>query len=144
VSRSASSPLESRPRSVRVELARLAAGVLAGTPGTALTAGAGARWSTADGDRVIRGVVAAAAPGGRVELELHLIVDWPPGPLGPLADAVRGRVSAAAELMGLQGSLGAIQIRIEDVREPGEARTPERPVAQASTPERPPTARGAR
>lgn len=114
-----SSGLEASPRSVRVELARVAAGVLARTPGTALTAGPGARWSTADGERRIRGVVAVAAPGGRVELELHLVVDWPPGPLGALADEVRRGVSAAVARAGLQHSLGAVQVRIEDVHDPG-------------------------
>jgi len=87
-------------------------------PGVALTAGPDARWLTSNGQRTIRGVVAAAQPDGRYELELHLMVAWPPGPLELLADDLRRRILVAAKRAGLEPELGEIQVQIDAVQAP--------------------------
>lgn len=87
-------------------------------PGAALTAGQGGRWLTADGAQTIRGVLAVAQPDGRYELELHLIVAWPPEPLQQLGDELRRRIRAAATRAGLEAQLGAIKIHIDGVHGP--------------------------
>lgn len=104
--------------STRVGLARLAQGIVAQLPAAALTAGPHGRWLTADDRQTIRGVQAVAAPDGRFELALHLVVAWPPGPLDQLAGDLRRRVRAAAERAGLDAQLGDMQIHIDDVRGP--------------------------
>lgn len=87
-------------------------------PGAALTAGPNGRWVTRDGDQAIRGVLAAAQSDGRYELELHLVVAWPPEPLAHLAEDVRRRVRAAVKREGLDAHLGDIQIRVDDIQSP--------------------------
>ncbi len=61
-----------------------------------------------------------AQPDGRYELELHLIVDWPPAPLERFAEDLRRRIRAAVKRGGLDAALGEINIHIDDVRGPGE------------------------
>lgn len=112
---------QARP-STRVALARLAHDVVAQLPAAALTAGPDARWLTSDASRRIRGVQAVAAPDGRFELALHLVVAWPPGPLDALAGDLRRRVRAAARRAGLEADLGEVQIHIDDVHGPGDPR----------------------
>lgn len=90
-------------------------------PGGALTAGPHRRWRTSDDGRAIHGVLAVVQPDGRFELELHLIVAWPPGPLEQLAADLRGRVRAAAKRARLEGQLGQIHVHIDGVAGPGEA-----------------------
>ncbi len=87
-------------------------------PGAAWTAGPDGRWVTRDGDQESRGVLVAAQSDGRYELELHLIVAWPPEPLAHLAQDVRRRVRAAVKREGLDAHLGDIQIRVDDVQSP--------------------------
>lgn len=87
-------------------------------PGAALTAGPDGRWVTRDGEQTIRGVLVAAQSDGRYELELHLVVTWPPEPLAYLAQDVRRRMRAAIKREGLDAHLGDIQIRVEDVQSP--------------------------
>lgn len=88
--------------------------------GAALSAGPDRRWQTPDGPQAIRGVVAVAQPDGRYELELHLVVAWPPGPLERLASDLRRRIQIAAVRAGLEDQIGEISIHIDGVLDPGE------------------------
>ncbi len=106
--------------SPRVAVARVAEQVLGHLPGVALTAGPAQRWVTPDGARPIPGVVATAQADGRYELELHLIVAWPPEPFERLGDEVRRRIRAAAKRSGLETQLGEIEIHIDGVQGPDE------------------------
>ncbi len=103
--------------SPRLALAAVAEVVVTRMPGVALTDGDG-RWVTAHGDRRIRGVIAVAQSEGRYELELHVVVAWPPEPLPQLAQELRRRVLAAAKRHALAEQLGDIQIHIDSVQEP--------------------------
>lgn len=109
-----------RPASVRVALARLADGVVARMAGAALSAGPDRRWLTPDAPHAIRGVVAVAQPDGRYELELHLVVAWPPGPLERLASDLRRRIQVAAKRAGVEDQIGEISVHIDEVLDPGE------------------------
>lgn len=75
-------------------------------------------WATIDAGELLRGVVAAARPDGRFDLELHLVAQWPVGPLDELADRARARVQREARRAGLDDVLGAVAVAFEDVREP--------------------------
>lgn len=101
-----------------MSLARLAAESVAQCPTATLTPGPGSRWLTSEGSDAIRGVVASVQPDGRYELELHLVVAWPPGPLTLLAGQLRCRLHAASQAAGLEGQLGQMQIYIDGVQDP--------------------------
>jgi hypothetical protein len=73
---------------------------------------AGVRATWGGGDKV-HGVVATAAAGGSVALDLFLVAR--PVPLGPLAARVRERVARRAAAAGLDGALGPVNIRFEDL-----------------------------
>lgn len=94
---------------------------MARVSGAGLTAGPDARWVTADGEQTVWGVLAVAQPDGRFELELHVIVAWPPDPLERLAADVRRGIAAAATRAGLASGLGDVQIYIEGVHGPDDA-----------------------
>lgn len=76
-------------------------------------------WVTVDAGELLRGVVAAARPDGRFDLELHLVAEWPLASLDELADRARARVRQEARRAGLDDVLGAVAVAFEDVREPG-------------------------
>lgn len=99
-----------------MSLARVAREVVAQLPGAALSAGS--RWVTADGPETIRGLLVSVQPDGRYELELHLIVAWPPPPLTLLAGDLRRRVHGAAQSAGLEAQLGQMQIYFDAVLGP--------------------------
>jgi hypothetical protein len=105
-----------RPASARIGIARLAEQVIAADPGVGPTRG-GARWLTRDGDRVIDGVVVAAAGSGRVEVDLHLVAYLPPRPLGEQAESLRAALTRAARQAGIGTLLGEIDVTIHDLRE---------------------------
>lgn len=108
------------PPTDRVRLARIALesalaveGVVAGHPGAhgiGVVQGAGGP---------LRGVTAAALPGGRYEVGLHLVAD--PVPLRPLAETVRERIGRAASRGGLADRLGPVHVAFEDLADPVEA-----------------------
>lgn len=102
----------------------MATDVVARMPGAALTAGRDRRWVTREGAKTIRGVLAVAQPDGRYELQLHLIVAWPPEPLEHLGDEVRRRIRAAAKRAGREDQLGDIKIHIRRRRGPRRSRSP--------------------
>jgi hypothetical protein len=109
------SPLEStRPISRRIAIARLAEAVVAADPGVGATR-EGGRWLTRDGDRVIAGVVVAAAGDGRVDVAIHLVAYMPPRPLREQATALREALVAAARRTGVAESLGNIDVTIHDL-----------------------------
>ena len=74
-------------------------------------------WTTADAGEILAGVVAAARPDGRFDVELHLVAQWPFGSLFALADQVRARVRRAAARVDLDGLLGQITVAFEDVHD---------------------------
>jgi hypothetical protein len=109
--------------SPRVRLARLALdsalaveGVVAGHAGPH---GVG---TVEDAGRHLRGVTAAALPGGRYEVGLHLVAA--PVPLRPLAERVRERVHRAAARLALEDRLGPVNVAFEDLLDPAEAGPP--------------------
>ena len=108
-----------RPASGRVLLARLAEQVIAGQDAVSATAGRGERWSTADGDQLIDGVVVAAT-GRRLDVELHVVAEWPPEPLQQLAARLRGGLERSASYSRLSDQLGDVDVAIHDVRERGD------------------------
>ncbi len=113
------SPESTRPTSRRIAIARLAEEVIASDPGVGGTP-EGGRWSTHDGDRVIPGVVVAAAADGRVEVDLHLLAYLPPRPMEQQAESLRAALVAAARRAGLAGGLGEIDVTIHDLLSPEE------------------------
>jgi hypothetical protein len=72
-------------------------------------------WATADAGEILEGVVAAARPDARFDVELHLVAQWPFGSLFALADQVRTRVGRAAARVDLDAILGSITVGFEDV-----------------------------
>lgn len=104
-----------RPRSARVELARLAEAAIVAEPRVAPTSGRGDRWLTLDGAERIEGVVAAEDRDARVEVELHLIARWPTGPLPQVAADLRGALQAAARKAGLRSRLGEVSVGFHDL-----------------------------
>lgn len=107
-----------RPSSRRVLAARLAEQVIACQDAVSATAGRDRRWVTADGDRLIDGVVLAAT-GRRLNVELHVVADWPPEPLQQFAARLRGGLERLASSAGLSDRLGNVDVAIHDVRERG-------------------------
>lgn len=107
--------------SLRLRLAALVRAAVLATPGVVgLDAGrTGIRMTASDGLRV-DGVVCAALPGGRYQASVHLVAAIVP--LHPLADAVRARVQRDAASAGLAALLGPVDVVVEDVRAPAEAR----------------------
>jgi hypothetical protein len=104
--------------SERVRLARTVVEALRRMPGVALTAGEAGRWVTADRPAAVRGVLAVAAPGGGYDLELHVVVGWPPAPLSKLGDEIRRRAYLAVKRAGLEAVLGSIEVHIDAIQEP--------------------------
>jgi hypothetical protein len=114
-----SSPEPTRPTSTRIVLARLAEQVIAADPGVGATR-EGGRWLTRDGDRVIPGVVVAAAGDGRVDVAIHLVAYMPPRPLREQADGLRAALTMAARRTAVAESLGEIDVTIHDLVAPEE------------------------
>ena len=103
--------------STRATLARLAHAAAIATTGVAdTTSGRAGLWVTMDGAKRIPGVVSTALPDGTYGVELHLTAGLLP--LHPLADAVREAVGGAIRAAGLGGSLGPIDIAIDDIAAP--------------------------
>lgn len=107
--------------SLRLRLAALVRAAALATPGVVgLDAGqTGIRMTASDGLRV-DGVVCAALPDGRYQASIHLVAALVP--LRPLADAVRARVQRDAAIAGLAARLGPVDVAVEEVRAPAEAR----------------------
>jgi len=102
----------------RVLLARLAEQVIAASDTVGATAGRGRHWVTADTERLIEGVVVADTSNGQVDVELHLVADWPPEPLDQLAAHLRRDLRRSASLAGLDDRLGETHVAIHDIRAP--------------------------
>ena len=105
--------------SARVRLGRLALEAALAVPG--IVRGHPGRMGLAftnDGGERLQGVVATALADGRVGVELHLEAELVP--LRPLGDAVRAAVASRA---GSEHPLGPVDVRFEDVSEPGEVAT---------------------
>ena len=102
--------------SARVGLARLAEAAIARTDGVTPTIGPAGRWQTVGSEQTIRGVLAVEDPRGRVHLDLHLAVRWPPQmPLERLGQQVRAHVRRAAGMAGMGARLGAVSVAFDDV-----------------------------
>jgi hypothetical protein len=105
--------LISSPRS---RLARAALEAAIALPQIAVgVRGAQRVWATVDAGEILEGVVATARPDSRFDVDLHLVARWPFGSLFALGDQVRTRVRGAAARAGLDGILGAVTVRFEDV-----------------------------
>ncbi len=114
-STNAGARLASSPRS---RLARIALDAATALPQVAVgVRGAQRVWATADDGEILKGVVAAARPDARFDVELHLVAQWPFESLFALADEVRRRVQRAAARADLDGILGHVTVAFEDVRE---------------------------
>lgn len=116
---SPSPPPQAGVPSTRARLARLALetalatdGVGGGDPGRP------ARWQTEDRGELLPGVVATARADARFDVDLHLVVNWPPPPLHEVGSAIRSAVIEAAAAAGLGEVLGAQAISFGDVLEP--------------------------
>jgi hypothetical protein len=114
---------QARPTSARIALARLAGAVIALDGGVEPTLGLG-RWVTVDERRPISGVVASEEAGGKVGIELHLVVQWPPQPLEGLAEKLRWELRREAARAGLGDRLGEIAIDFQDLALPDLGETP--------------------
>ena len=100
----------------RVRLARLAGQAIAVSDGVAATAGPAGRWLTIGSQHTIAGVLAVEDADGRVDIEMHLLVHWPPQvSLQQLAQQVRGRLRRSAGMAGLEERLGAVSVVFDDV-----------------------------
>jgi hypothetical protein len=104
------------PSSGRAGLADLAGRTIAATAGVTATSGPAGRWQTVGPARAVAGVVAVEDGRGRVELELHLTVSWPPATsLEQLAEQLRERLRRSAAAAGMDDRLGAVSIAFHDV-----------------------------
>jgi len=104
------------PLSGRVGLARLAAEAIAHTDGVTATSGPAGRWRTVGSQQTIPGVLAVEDARGRVDIELHLAVRWPPQtPLEQLGEQLRGRLRRSAGMAGVDERLGAVSVCFDDV-----------------------------
>jgi hypothetical protein len=102
--------------SARVGLARVAEAAIARIGGVTPTAGPAGRWQTVGSQQAIRGVLAVEDPEGRVHLELHLAVSWPPQmPLEQLGAQVRAHVRRSAAMAGTGARLGSVAVAFDDV-----------------------------
>lgn len=100
----------------RLGLARLAERVIARTDGVTGTSGPAGRWQTVGAQQAIRGVLAVEDAQGRVDLELHLVVRWPPRmPLEQLGGRIREDLRRSAGTVGLRARLGAVSVAFDDV-----------------------------
>jgi len=100
----------------RVRLAQLAGQVIARTEGVTPTTGPAGRWQTVGAQQRIAGVLAVEDVRGRVDLELHLVVRWPPQmSLEQLGELVRGRLRDSAGAAGMGARLGAVAVAFDDV-----------------------------
>jgi hypothetical protein len=106
------------PSSPRSRLARAALEAARSLPQVAGgVRGAKGLWATSDAGGVLEGVTAVARVDGRYDVELHLVVQWPLGPLYSLADEVRARARRAAERSGLGDAMGEVSVSFEDLHE---------------------------
>lgn len=107
-----------RRTSVRVLLARLARDAALGVGGVASV---GPRpvpgRATHDGEERLEGVVCTAEPDGRYGVTLYLGAE--PVRLQELAGRVRANVVAAADRAGVRHELGAVDVVVDDLAEPG-------------------------
>jgi hypothetical protein len=106
-----------RPASRRVVLADLAGQAIDRTPGVTATAGPAGRWKTIGSQHTIPGVLAVEDGRGRVDIEVHLVVRWPPAmALETLGEQFRGRLRRSAAVAGMDDRLGAVSVAFDDVR----------------------------
>jgi hypothetical protein len=105
-----------RPASRRVVLAQLAGQAIDRTPGVTVTTGPAGRWKTVGSQHTIPGVLAVEDGQGRVDIEVHLVVRWPPPmALETLGEQFRGRLRRAAATAGMGERLGAVSVAFDDV-----------------------------
>lgn len=104
------------PVSERVALARLAKEVIDVTDGVTATTGPAGRWQTIDARRTIPGILAAEGSAGRVDVELHLVVRWPPPmPLEQFGEQLRAHLRRSAAGAGIGERLGGVAVAFDDV-----------------------------
>jgi hypothetical protein len=104
------------PVSERVGIARLANDAIDLTDGVTPTSGPAGRWQTNGGRDSIPGVLAVEDSRGRVDVELHLVVRWPPvAALEQIADELRSQLRRAAGAAGMGDRLGAVSVTFDDV-----------------------------
>ena len=107
--------------SVRLRLAAVARAAALATGGVVgLEAGQAGMRITASAGLRVDGVVCAALPDGRFQVSVHLVAAMVA--LHPLADAVRARVERDVATAGLADRLGPVDVAVEDVQAPTEAR----------------------
>jgi hypothetical protein len=106
-----------RPASRRVVLAHLAGQAIDRTPGVTATTGPAGRWQTIGSQQTIPGVLAVEDGRGRVDIEVHLVVRWPPPmALEQLGEQFRGRLRRSAGTAGMGERLGAVSVAFDDVQ----------------------------
>lgn len=105
------------PVTPRVLAARAAAAALARTDG--VTPVSGSRFATRDGGDRLDGVLAVAAAGGAVDVQLHVDVRWPVPPLEELAGALRE--ATRREASAVQVTVGDVDVSVHDVAVDGAA-----------------------
>jgi hypothetical protein len=100
-----------------VVLAHLAGQAIDRTPGITATTGPAGRWQTTGSQHTIPGVLAVEDGRGRVDIEVHLVVRWPPSmALETLGEQFRGRLRRSAATAGMGERLGAVSVAFDDVR----------------------------
>lgn len=104
------------PVSGRVALALLAGQAIALTDGVTATTGPAGRWLTVGSQHEIPGVLAVENGRGYVDIELHLVVRWPPqASLERLGEQLRGRLRRSAAMTRMGERLGAVSVAFDDV-----------------------------
>jgi hypothetical protein len=100
-----------------VVLAQLAGQAIDRTPGVTATTGPAGRWRTIGSQQTIPGVLAVEDGQGRVDIEVHLVVRWPPPmALETLGEQFRGRLRRSAGTAGMGEQLGAVSVAFDDVQ----------------------------
>ena len=104
------------PVSERVGLALLAREVIDATDGVTATTGPAGRWQTITSRQAIPGVLAVEDGDGRVDVEVHLVVRWPPPmPLERFGGRLRAELRRTADEAGMGERLGAVSVAFDDV-----------------------------
>jgi hypothetical protein len=100
-----------------VALAHIAGQAIDRTPEVTATTGPAGRWKTIGSRETIPGVLAVEDGRGRVDIEVHLVVRWPPPmALEQLGEQFRGRLRRAAGTAGMGEQLGAVSVAFDDVQ----------------------------
>ncbi|MHB1810085.1 MAG: hypothetical protein ACYCU0_12450 [Solirubrobacteraceae bacterium] len=118
LARGGAAALVAEEPALRLRLARLAESLVAASGEAHATAGTFGAWRTRAAGESVDGVQVLPGADGCYEVELHLVLRWPPQPLHEFAENLREGLAVAAAAIGLRERLGPIQVHFDGLEEP--------------------------